>query len=80
MLAAIIETIDNDAVSTDTHISRTYSSIRTNKMTIDDNSDDWCLGYLRFTRVEIKEIAFVRFSAIASDTSIRPMGVAEQLC
>ena len=31
----------------------------TNKMTIDDNSDDWCLEYLRFTRAEIKEIAFV---------------------
>ena len=28
-------------------------------MTIDDKSDDWCLEYLRFTRAEIKEIAFV---------------------
>ena len=31
----------------------------TKKMTIDERDDDWCLEYLRFTRSEIKEIAFV---------------------
>ena len=31
----------------------------TKKMTIDERDDDWCLEYLRFTRSEIKEIAYV---------------------
>ena len=30
-----------------------------NKMTIDEYDDEWCLEFLRFTKSQIKEIAFV---------------------
>jgi len=40
-------------------IKRRIAYDPTKKMTIDERDDDWCLEYLRFTRSEIKEIAYV---------------------